>query len=81
MREDLAAYVTAIVEGAGPGVDVALDCHWRYDLSTARLVADVVRDTGVLWLEDPLAPADVGGLVELSRSVGVPLATGENLQR
>lgn len=71
--------IGAIRRGAGPGVDIALDCHWRYDLASARTIADTCADAGLLWLEDALAPDDVAGMRELARSTKVALATGENL--
>lgn len=73
--------IAAIQRGAGPQVEFALDCHWRYDLPTARLIAEACAGTPLMWLEDPLAPDNITGLRHLSRSVAVPLGTGENLGR
>lgn len=79
--EVLAELIAAIRRGAGDGVEFALDCHWRYDVPTARLIAETCRDAGLLWLEDPLAVDNLAGLRELARSTPVPLGTGENLGR
>jgi L-alanine-DL-glutamate epimerase-like enolase superfamily enzyme len=80
-RRVLPELVAAIRRGTGPDVEIALDCHWRYDLASARTIANACAEAGLLWLEDPLPPDDIGGLTELARSTGVPLATGENLGR
>jgi|SRR5216683_518096 len=76
--EDLLTPVRSIIAN---GVDVALDCHWRYDLATARRLVSAFSDVPLLWIEDPLAPDDISGLLELSRATIVPLASGENLNR
>lgn len=73
--------IAAIRRGAGPGVEFALDCHWRYDLPTARLIARACEGVPLMWLEDPLAPDNVGGLRHLARATSTPLGTGENLGR
>lgn len=75
----LTAMLDAIRDGTGPGVDVALDCHWRYDLPSAQRIADACHGHDVLWLEDPLSVENEDGLVELSRRTSVPLGGGENL--
>lgn len=77
----LEAMLAAVREATRGAVEIALDCHWRYDLPSALRIADACRSHGVLWLEDPLAPDNVSGLVELARRVPVPLGGGENLSR
>jgi L-alanine-DL-glutamate epimerase-like enolase superfamily enzyme len=80
-----AGFVTELAaaarEGAGLGVELAFDCHWRFDLASAMRIAEACEKAQVLWLEDPLPPENVAGLVELSRRTSVPLASGENLYR
>ncbi|MEV0720686.1 mandelate racemase/muconate lactonizing enzyme family protein [Asanoa sp. NPDC050611] len=73
--------IAAVQRGAGPGAEFALDCHWRYDLPTAQLIAEACVGAPLMWLEDPLAPDNVSGLRQLARSTPVPLGTGENLGR
>lgn len=69
----------AIVDGAGPGVELAFDLHWRYDMASAVRLASAVEHVPILRLEDPLPPENVAGLISLSQSTRVPLGGGENL--
>lgn len=71
--------VEAIQRGAGPDTELAFDLHWRYDLGSAGRLARAVEGSPVLWLEDPLPPENVVGLIALAHRTGVPLGGGENL--
>lgn len=74
-----AEMVAAVRRGAGPTTELAFDLHWRYDLASAMRIAGALDGVPILWLEDPLPPDNVAGLLALSRSVAVPLGGGENL--
>lgn len=69
----------AIAEGAGPGVELAFDLHWRYDMASAARLASAVDHLPIMWLEDPLPPENVSGLISLSQATRAPLGGGENL--
>lgn len=71
--------VDAIRDGAGPGVELAFDLHWRYDFASAVRLATAVSHAPIMWLEDPLPPENVDGLISLSQRAAVPLGGGENL--
>lgn len=73
------AMVDAIRRGAGAATELAFDLHWRYDIASAVRLADALSDTPILWLEDPLPPENVAGLIALSARTGIPLGGGENL--
>lgn len=75
----VALIADAVREGAGSDVDVAFDLHWRYDLASAARIADALGNRPVLWLEDPLPPHNIDGLVALAARSAVPLGGGENL--
>jgi len=78
--EELAELMVAAVRrGAGPSTEIAFDLHWRYDLASAMRIARALEGIPLLWLEDPLPPDNVAGLLALSRSMAVPLGGGENL--
>ncbi|MBK7822248.1 MAG: mandelate racemase/muconate lactonizing enzyme family protein [Tessaracoccus sp.] len=78
--EELAAgMVDAVRRGAGPDVDLAFDLHWRYDMASAVRLADAVSAAPLMWLEDPLPPENVDGLISLAARTSVPLGGGENL--
>jgi L-alanine-DL-glutamate epimerase-like enolase superfamily enzyme len=69
----------AVAAGAGADIDIAYDLHWRYDLPSAARIAAAVADRSILWLEDPLPPHNVDGLLALAARTTVPLGGGENL--
>ena len=73
--------VAAAREGAGPDVDLAIDCHWRFSPSDARRIARGMEPFHLMWLEDPCPPENVRDFAEI-RAVGAcPILTGENLNR
>ena len=66
-------------EGAGPEVDLAIDCHWRFTLKDARILAKECETFRLMWLEDPLPPWAGSEFRELRLFSSTPIATGENL--
>jgi L-alanine-DL-glutamate epimerase-like enolase superfamily enzyme len=74
----MASLAAGAREGAGPGVEVAFDCHWQFNLSDAARLAAECESVRPMWLEDPLPPWNVDALRELKRLVRVPIASGEN---
>jgi L-alanine-DL-glutamate epimerase-like enolase superfamily enzyme len=80
-RAEIAAMVelaAAVVEAAGPEVDVAFDCHWRYQVADAQRLAHELEGLGLLWLEDPVPPENVAALRRVTTATSTPIATGEN---
>jgi L-alanine-DL-glutamate epimerase-like enolase superfamily enzyme len=75
----MAACVAAVREAVGPNVEVALDCHWRYNLPDAMQIAHALEPYHVAWLEDALPPESVDGFRVLRESTRTPICTGENL--
>src|SRR3954464_15750176 len=68
----------AVIEAVGDEVDVAFDCHWRYQVSDASRLAHELEDLGLMWLEDPVPPENVAALARVTKSTSTPIATGEN---
>jgi L-alanine-DL-glutamate epimerase-like enolase superfamily enzyme len=80
-RAEIGAMVelaAAVVDAVGPEVDVAFDCHWRYQVSDAQRLAHELEPLGLLWLEDPVPPENVAALRRVTTSTSTPIATGEN---
>lgn len=71
--------VAAVRQAVGPEVEIALDCHWRYNLPDAIKIARSMEPFTVAWLEDALPPESVDGFRILRDSTLVPICTGENL--
>jgi len=68
----------AVIEAVGDEVDVAFDCHWRYQVADAQRLAHELEPLGLLWLEDPVPPENVAALRRVTTSTSTPIATGEN---
>jgi D-galactarolactone cycloisomerase len=69
------------IRTAAPGVALALDAHWTYDLAAAtKLGRGLAARDGILFLEAPLAPEDLAGHADLARRVDLPLAVGEAMR-
>lgn len=71
---------TALREGVGPEVDLALDAHWRYRANDMLQVAKALEPCRLMWLEDPLPPGNEAGLAYIRAQTSTPIGTGENLQ-
>lgn len=71
---------SAIREAVGPDIDVAMDAHWRYKPNDILQVAKLLEPLRLMWLEDPVPPANEQALKYLRQHTTTPIATGENLQ-
>jgi len=75
----MASLVQAVREEVGDEVDLAFDCHWRYDVSSAQRLAYELEPYGLLWLEDPVPPESADAMTRVTRATRTPIGTGENL--
>nr|WP_240506518.1 mandelate racemase/muconate lactonizing enzyme family protein [Thermoactinospora rubra] len=81
-RPDLAEdveRVAAVREVIGPDTVLMVDANQRWDLHRARRAMAALEPYGLHWIEEPLPADDVAAHVELRRSIGVPVAVGENV--
>src|SRR4051812_22084837 len=46
----------AVIDAVGDEVDVAFDCHWRYQVADAQRLAHELEPLGLMWLEGPGPP-------------------------
>jgi L-alanine-DL-glutamate epimerase-like enolase superfamily enzyme len=70
----------------GPNVELMVDAggseqFWPHRLNWARRTASMLAAYNVVWFEEPLAPDDLEGYIELTRTSPVPIAGGEVLTR
>jgi L-alanine-DL-glutamate epimerase-like enolase superfamily enzyme len=74
------AAIRAAREEAGPDIELTLDVNCPWTLNEARPIAEELRPVKLKWLEEPLwPPENFGGLAELRRTSGIPIAAGENI--
>jgi gluconate/galactonate dehydratase len=71
--------IAGVREAVGLDVDIAVDCHWRFNLADARKIAVGCEQFRLLWLEDALSPWSLSGFKEIKAASNTPISTGENL--
>lgn len=71
--------VAAVREAVGFGIDVAFDCHWRFNVNDACKLAAACEPFRLLWLEDPVPPWNSDAFRSITPVTRTPIASGENL--
>jgi len=66
-------------KAAGDKVDIMLDLHARTTPAAAIQFGRLLSDYNLYWYEEPCWPEHVDALVEVSRALPFPIATGERL--
>jgi galactonate dehydratase len=66
-------------KAAGDKVDIMLDLHARTTPAAAIQFGRLLADYNLYWYEEPCWPEHVDALVEVSRALPFPIATGERL--
>jgi L-alanine-DL-glutamate epimerase-like enolase superfamily enzyme len=69
----------AVREALAPDTLLCADANCGFALETARGYLEGTRPAGLLFLEQPLHPADLEGLAVLSRSSGIPIGADEGI--
>ncbi len=75
--EQIAARARQVRESVSPNVEIAYDCHWRFDIPTASRLHLALVDAQPYWLEDPVNPT-ADGLASVAKVGPIPIASGEN---
>jgi galactonate dehydratase len=77
--EDLTiAIVAAVREAVGPAVDLMIEGHNRFSVSSALRIADRLAEHRPAWFEEPVPHQNIGAMVAVARRSPVPIATGES---
>jgi galactonate dehydratase len=66
-------------QAVGDGVDIMLDLHARTSAAAAIQFGKQLIDYNLYWYEEPCWPEHVDALVEVTRALPFPTATGERL--
>ncbi|MEV8112384.1 mandelate racemase/muconate lactonizing enzyme family protein [Pseudarthrobacter oxydans] len=61
----------------GDDIQLLVDCNHSYNFASARKMAEVLDDYGVLWFEEPVIPEDKDAYRKLRDVSPVPIAGGE----
>lgn len=74
--------IAAVRDAVGPGVDVMVDCHWRFSAGGAAALVRDVAPFDLFWLECPLAEANLAEIRRVRAAAnerGMRLAGAETL--
>ena len=71
--------VEAMRKAAGDEIDIMLDLHARTTPAAAIQFGRLLADYNLYWYEEPCWPEHVDALVEVTRKLPFPVATGERL--
>ena len=71
--------VRAVREAVGPDVDILLDMHRRLAPMHAIRIAREIEQYRPFWYEEPVLADNVDALAKASRSISIPVVTGEAL--
>ncbi len=71
--------VRAVRDAVGPKVDILIEGHCRFNVSTALQFAQALAPMRPAWFEEPVPHTNIAAMVEVARRSPVPIATGESL--
>lgn len=73
--------VEAVRLAVGDSVDLLIEAHDRFSVSTAIRVGRALAEYRPMWLETPVMSTDVDATIEVARQIPVPVASGERFSR
>lgn len=70
--------VAAVRDVVGPDVTLMIDCHGRFDIESAVIVAEMLAKFGIDWFEEPVRPnEDPESSARIAACVPMAVAGGE----
>jgi len=76
---EAAEIVGAIREAVGPGIEIYIDAHGRFDVATAIRLANRLAPYRIGWFEEPVPPENWDALRQFRARSDVPVCVGERL--
>lgn len=71
--------LAAVRSAVGPDIRLLVDCHSRFDLASAPVVAEELALLDVGWFEEPVQPTrEPETLARIAAQVAIPVAGGES---
>ena len=71
------AIVAAVREAVGEEVDLLIEAHDRFSVSTAVRLGHALAEFRPMWIETPVMSTDIAATGEVARQIPVPVASGE----
>lgn len=76
---DMVNRVRFVRESFDPRIDLAVDCHGRFDMTTGKRMARELEPFNLLFLEEPVPAENVDAMRDVRESTSTPICCGENL--
>jgi galactonate dehydratase len=73
--------VRAVKLAVGPAVDILIEGHDRFSVSTAIRIGRMLEEFEPFWFETPVMSTDIAATIEVARAIPVPVAAGERISR
>lgn len=81
-EEQLSIAIVRAVRGAvGDELDLCIEGHDRFSVSTALRVSERLAEVRPMWFETPVMSTDIAATIAMARRSAVPVATGERFDR
>jgi galactonate dehydratase len=71
--------MAAARDGAGPNMDIAIECGESFTPRTAVLAGHALAPYRPLWFEEPIGFENAKAMAQLKREMPVPIAAGERI--
>ncbi len=71
--------VKQIRDAVGEKIEISIECHFRWNRSSAERIAHALEPYNILFLEDPLAAVNLDEIKALSQRIRIPLVGSELL--
>lgn len=69
--------VMTLRDAVGPGVDIAIDGHFAFDVESSVRAAEALAVADLRWLEDPVPISSARALAQVRAASAIPIAAGE----
>jgi galactonate dehydratase len=69
----------AIRNAVGPDVDIIIELHSYFGVSSAIQFANAIEDLNCMFYEEPIHPLNVDSMAYVARNVKIPVASGERI--
>ena len=72
-------WIAALREELGPGYELMVDAHGRFDVASAIRAGRALEPYGLIWYEEPVPPESFQALREVRENTNIPICVGERL--
>jgi L-alanine-DL-glutamate epimerase-like enolase superfamily enzyme len=76
-KEDIRR-IAAVRDAVGPDIGIMIDANNAFTAATAVKLANEIKESDILFFEEPVFADDIPGLVRFRQGTDIPLATGEH---